>query len=183
LCFRYSRTREENQQWKCPKKFQCPSLGEGSAKLIDPKPDLTFGFKAQESQTTRFSIDNLGKLQDQKPAIYSTLTPKLLKYFQGKPIKLMNSDTLCFPWAVVEAKHAQVYEKDAEYSYCQLANATACAFKLRENLVKSVHDTNIIDPIIGFTCVGPVVRLWLTYRNIDDIVSGSVSAFLPASNK
>jgi hypothetical protein len=95
-------------------------------------------------------------------------------YKTYSPKDLPSSDFLCFPWAVVEAKHAQLEMSAEEYCQCQLANATACAYDLQETLIRSVNDSCPVDPIIGFTCIGPRVKLWLTYRGDDNKMVSSL---------
>jgi hypothetical protein len=70
----------------------------------------------------------------------------------------------CFPWAVVEMKrHAAT---STERCYCQAANATAAALEMQVQLFGGVgNDASLqTPPIVGFTCVGPHVKVWLTYE-------------------
>lgn len=89
------------------------------------------------------------------------------KTFRG----LMEEHLLCYPWAVVEVKHAKVDDKDIKFCYRQAANAAAAALDIRYSLFASSHPTLDEDkvrglpipPIITFTCVGPSVKVWLAY--------------------
>jgi hypothetical protein len=156
-----------------------------------PKPDLTYGFRSRKScddhratwmsqYARNLSFEVLGTLRARDPPVLSTVTPGLFNWQSwrakngnetgGADYKgsLMNTDYLCFPWAVVEVKHAQAVMSAEEYCQCQLANATACAYDIREKLIRSVDKSCKVPPIIGFTCIGPRLRLWLTYRGDDD---------------
>ncbi|KAF2682994.1 hypothetical protein K458DRAFT_306062, partial [Lentithecium fluviatile CBS 122367] len=184
--------RVENVLWEESKRaFQWKeNFTPGIRQRTGPKPDLSYGFKASQSSYDHqglkginyfrnLSFEVLGELRARSPAILSTVTTGLAKWHQwrtdnrNKPDgglyqgKLMTPEFLCFPWAVVEVKHAQGRMSDEEYCQFQLANATACAYDLQERLIRSVDDSGDVDPIIGFTCIGPRVRLWLTYRGDD----------------
>lgn len=187
--------REEDLLWANSKiSFQrCENFTPGIRKRTGPKPDLTYGFKAGENGSKlrefekmpyfqNFSFEVLGKLLARDPPIQSTVTTGLSRWGSmgsgTRPLyhgskhsrRLMTPDYLCFPWAVVEVKHAQAQMPDEEFCQCQLANSTACAYEMQENLVASVSDSLPVDPIIGFTCIGPRVKLWLTYRGNDSYV-------------
>jgi hypothetical protein len=185
--------REENVLWNESKRtFQWEENFTPNIRArTGPKPDLSYGFKASPASSNQqgfggmqyfrnFSFDILGELQSKTPAIQTTVTTGLSKWHRWRaekktgvngnlyPVKLLTPDLLCFPWAVVEAKHAQGKMTDEEFCQCQLANATACAYDLQEKLIKPVDHSCPIDPIIGFTCIGPRVKLWLTYRGDDE---------------
>ncbi|KAF2658935.1 hypothetical protein K491DRAFT_713180 [Lophiostoma macrostomum CBS 122681] len=157
----------------------------GIRQRTGPKPDLTYGFRSHETSDRRWSslmlqynrnlsFDVLGKLRASQSRILPAVTSGLFKWQSWKegngkePRTLLGPDRLCFPWAVVEVKHAQVLMPAEEYCQCKLANATACAYDIRENLIRSVDVPSEIPPMIGFTCVGPKLRLWLTYRGDDN---------------
>ena len=78
---------------------------------------------------------------------------------------------LCYPWAVVEVKHAKVPERDVTFCYRQAANAAAAALKIQESLYRESHPDLLykkavgIPPVATFTCVGPELRFWLAYRD------------------
>jgi hypothetical protein len=191
--------REENVLWSEVKNtFQSEENFDPKINaLTGPKPDLSYGFKANLRHKIKggfsgmhyfqnLTFDVLGELRAKTPHIQSTVTSKLSdwhewqanrknkangKYYSGK---LFTQDFLCFPWAVVEAKHAQSTMSAEEYCQCQLANATACAYDFQERLVRSVSDVCPVDPIIGFTCIGPRVKLWLTFRGDDNKLVSSL---------
>lgn len=126
-----------------------------------------------------FSFDVLSELRARNPPIQSTVTGGLSRWHRWQVEnrenrtrriysgKLLTPDFLCFPWAIVEVKHAESKMQAEEFCQCQLANATACAYDLQEKLIRSLKGNDVVDPIIGFTCIGPRVRLWLTYRGDD----------------
>jgi hypothetical protein len=74
-------------------------------------------------------------------------------------------DLVCFPWAIVEVKHGTGRGDKAKFCYCQAANGSAEALIMREKLAAKV-DSPSTDALVifSFTCVGPSVRLWLTFR-------------------
>lgn len=152
-----------------------------------PKPDITYGFTARDLQNYRgnfagyheirhLSFSDFEKLQLSNPSLHPTVTGGFSRWkkSQRKSITLLSPDYLSFPWAVVEAKHGQVSASFEEFCSCQLANATAVAYDLREKLLGAGHN---VPPIIGFSCVGPKVKLWLTYRGTDKKIVSHVALF------
>jgi hypothetical protein len=107
-------------------------------------------------------------------------TTGLRKWTQSpKSTFLSTRDLACFPWAIVEFKKQVQGSKVAakERCYCQAANASAAALSLQAQLsARAMKMMIVIDkqrtaddvysrvsPIISFTCVGPIVKVWLTY--------------------
>jgi len=92
---------------------------------------------------------------------------KALEAWPSKdPEAWASTDLMCFPWAVVEAKHGRGRQGNAEFCYCQAANASAAALRLREQLAVKADGSRWKQnlPVIAFTCVGSRIKLWLTYR-------------------
>jgi hypothetical protein len=143
-----------------------------------PKPDLTYafpmiipsvggyrGFERDEFMNV-FSRQSLGILV--KRGIICTPTAGLRRWMKSPNNTFMSSsDLTCFPWAVVEfKKEAQACSVSPEdRCYCQAANASAAALDLRRLLFANIFDdaVSILPPVIAFTCVGHIVKVWLTY--------------------
>jgi hypothetical protein len=143
----------------------------------DPKPDLTYGFPiisspeglpegfVKDEYIQSFSLDVLGKLRSN--GVHSATTTGLRRWAETKNgVKLKAPDLLCYPWAIVEMKHSQVSSAEVEKCYCQAANASAAALSLQEQLLALAFGTipRTLSPIIAFTCIGPRIKVWLTYR-------------------
>jgi len=75
-------------------------------------------------------------------------------------------DVLCYPWAIVEMKHFRVSPAEVNNCYCQAANASSAALSLQEHLLVRAYGAipKTLSPIIAFTCIGPRIKVWLTYR-------------------
>ncbi|KAF2260333.1 hypothetical protein CC78DRAFT_620289 [Lojkania enalia] len=170
---------EENVSWTASNEsFKHANFNPSVRQRSGPRPDLTYGFQAHEITTADLGFRAmplfrslyfgvLQRLYTRQDPILSTVTMELSTW---KPIsatdkELPEAHKLCFPWAIVEVNHAQDWVSEEEYCYCQLANATACAYNMQEKLIQAVDDSGLVDPIIGFTCIGPEVRLWLTFRD------------------
>ncbi|KAF1359057.1 hypothetical protein EJ07DRAFT_156417 [Lizonia empirigonia] len=143
-----------------------------------PKPDLTYGFKivtqpldtltglARDEYTRCFSLESLGDLRRRK--IISTPLPGLLRWTKSLNKKLLSTpDLICFPWAVAEFKR-QIQGSQNESAvrcYCQAANASVAALELQAVMFLKVFGDEFpkVGPIVSFTCVGPIVKVWLTY--------------------
>jgi hypothetical protein len=83
---------------------------------------------------------------------------------------LSSTNKSCFPWAVVEMKrHAKTYDGSVERCYCQAANAAAAALELRAQLFDKLSGDILLQPplppVIAFTCIGPIVKVWLAYQD------------------
>lgn len=152
-----------------------------------PKPDLTYAFPvrdlsssssrgfARDEHLQAFSLQVLGNLVDQGISCAPTTG---LRKWNKLPEKtgLSSTDRVCFPWAVVEMKrHATTDEGVITRCYCQAANAAAVALDMQAQLFKKLgHDSlTLMPPIITFTCVGPIVKVWLAYREQTGIFGGS----------
>jgi hypothetical protein len=171
--------REGNCDWTEFANFGVHIHGNDDTKLrTRPKPDLTYAFPVTTSQSQSlkrferdeyarsFSLKTLGDLSMR--GIYSTPTTGLRMWAESrKRASLRTTDLACFPWAVIEFKK-QVQGSQmspVERCYCQAANASAAALELRAQMfVKASHDIfPEIAPVISFTCVGPIVKVWLTF--------------------
>ncbi|KAI7226979.1 hypothetical protein KC330_g8602 [Hortaea werneckii] len=148
-----------------------------------PKPDMTYAFPVFESLCdgfsqhecgASFSLTTLHQLRkDPSIQLVSTPTTGLSRAIQTSeglirkaPYGLSDSDLMCFPWAVVEVKHARVDQSKISNCYLQAANSSAVALRMLGELFKKATGSVPEDmpPIIAFTCIGPAVQVWLTYR-------------------
>lgn len=136
---------------------------------------------------TSFSIQSLGELS--KKGVICAPTTGLRKRTSSPETRLSSTDLVCFPWAVVEFKK-QIQGSQIERCYCQAANASAVALVLLAQLsakakekaeeneedkekaqvkakVKAMHAAcSRLPPVVSFTCVGPIVKVWLTYYKV-----------------
>jgi len=139
-----------------------------------------------DSQVESFSLQVLGKLRIKNEVhLISAPTTALHKWATGDHLSLRSADLICFPWAIVEVKKnkenimlgpkytkhnmriARDNEGSEQFCYCQAANASAAALTLRENLTAVAKDPfELRDALVifSFTCVGPAIKLWATYR-------------------
>ena len=163
--------------------------------LTGPKPDLTYAFPVIDTnkvaakfrfdeQVENFSLSVLSELRtNTEVKLVSAPTTKLKTWGPKKSSTLGAADLICFPWAIIEAKMNKIDTKQGagsakdqqktktaseNFCYCQAANASAKALILREKLVVKSKDRPISKKglvIFAFTCIGPTVKLWATYRN------------------
>lgn len=147
-----------------------------------PKPDLTYAFPVQSSETKAskgfardellqtFSLPVLGKLVEQ--GLACTPTSAIKRWIKApERTELSDTDKSCFPWAVVEMKRHRTKDKASiERCYCQAANGAAAALDMHAQLFrKTEHELMARQPpIITFTCIGPIVKVWLTYQEDSD---------------
>ncbi|KAH7304295.1 hypothetical protein B0I35DRAFT_445485 [Stachybotrys elegans] len=76
-------------------------------------------------------------------------------------------DHQCFPWLVVEHKKAT----NAEFCYCQAANASSAALMLLESAAQYAetrYDGLLVPPIPVITTVGKRVRVWIAWHSFID---------------
>lgn len=157
-----------------------PNLGPGNIVLsrrTRPKPDLTYAFPIIKSPLVKlrgferdefskgFTTHSLGSLLQKE--IICTPTTGLRKWIKSPHRTTLSSpDLACFPWAVVEFKKDS--EIEDERCYCQAANASAAALDLRTQLMEKVGNNPALDlpPVIAFTTVGHIVKVWLTYLEV-----------------
>jgi hypothetical protein len=145
-----------------------------------PQPDLTYAFPIQTSApdglkgfvrdelTQTLSLQSLQKLVKQGVACAPTTALRESTTFPDKT-RWSISDRSCFPWAIVEIeKHVSASEDDdaVERCYCQAANAAAAALDLQAQLFNKLKESRSLEPppVVVFTCVGPVVKVWLAYQ-------------------
>lgn len=153
--------------------------------IIDTAAKLYPKFK-YDRYLESFSLPLLSELRNRKKgSVISSPTTKLRQTAKNKRMVLAAKDLMCFPWAIVEVKHGterpvvddghmrhnngngRKHEKRKQQCYCQAANASAAGLTLREDLaVMAKDDSGLHDALImfSFTCVGPTVKLWVTYR-------------------
>ncbi|KAF2818062.1 hypothetical protein CC86DRAFT_461261 [Ophiobolus disseminans] len=147
------------------------------ARRTRPKPDLTYAFPIlktfsndlhgfeRDDFTKSFSATSLGTLTQR--GIICAPTTGLRNWMKTRDhTSLRSADLSCFPWAVVEFKRESRPRLSLEERcYCQAANASAAAFDLRMQLLTKDFDDagSTVPPVIAFTCVGHIVKVWLTY--------------------
>jgi hypothetical protein len=145
-----------------------------------PKPDLTYAFRIQtaipeslrgferDELTQTLSLQSLTKLVEQ--GVTCAPTTALRKSIRP-PYRTIwsSSDRSCFPWAIVEMKkHVSAPDDNTvERCYCQAANAAAAALDLQAQLFDKLNDSCSLQPppVIAFTCVGPVIKVWIAYQD------------------
>ncbi|KAF1845079.1 uncharacterized protein K460DRAFT_365983 [Cucurbitaria berberidis CBS 394.84] len=143
-----------------------------------PKPDLTYSFPILSPAITSlrgferdefmqcFSLESLSRLN--RNGVLCAPTTGLRRWSHSpEGTKLDTSDLSCFPWAVIEMKkQADVSEASVERCYCQAANAAAAALEFQAQLFEKDSDLRFseLPPVIAFTCIGPLVKVWLMYR-------------------
>lgn len=167
-----------NVQWNEFDNFTktCPP----AANRTQPKPDLTYAFPFQTSApetlrgfardelTQTLSLQSLGKLVEQGVACAPTTALANYTISPGRAT-WSTSDRSCFPWAIVEMKKRALSPNDnaVERCYCQAANAAAAALDLQAQLFDKVDDSCSLQlpPVVAFTCIGPVVKVWLAYQD------------------
>ncbi|CAO2657104.1 Nn.00g032300.m01.CDS01 [Neocucurbitaria sp. VM-36] len=150
------------------------------ARRTRPKPDLTYAFPIlnksfnklrgfeRDDFTKAFSAQSLGTLTQKK--IICTPTTGLRNWMKTPHRTFLGSaDLACFPWAVVEFKREpRPGVSLEERCYCQAANASAAALDLRTQLLTDDDACSTVPPVIAFTCVGHIVKVWLTYSEAAD---------------
>lgn len=155
-------------------------------KLTAPKPDVTYAFPifkttdnlplgyADSPLVHNFSIAFLKSLVGDNFRCAVTSKLQRLREEKEKLQNLQDHDFMCFPWAIVEAKRAQVGAREIEECYCQAANGTAAIISTYRALFRSsiTMGADDLPPAIAFTCVGSRLKVWLTYLDED---GGTVS--------
>lgn len=143
--------------------------------LTCPKPDLTYGFPvftsrdklppgfADEACGTSFQHSKLRRLWQNSKCSISPVPSKSLLNAEENDRAVLN--LTCFPWAIVEAKHGMVNGNTKDFCYRQAANATSVALSMFSTIFRTANGAIADDlpPVIAFTCVGPAIRVWLTY--------------------
>jgi hypothetical protein len=76
-------------------------------------------------------------------------------------------DKSCFPWAIVEMKRDPANpDESTERCYCQAANAAAAALELEAQLFDKLDVAwSDLPPVVAFTCIGPIVKVWLAFHD------------------
>ncbi|RYN71745.1 hypothetical protein AA0117_g9192 [Alternaria alternata] len=152
-----------------------------------PRPDLTYAFPIINDHTSEiaavyrfdrdvenFTLSALGELRNRQGSeIIPSPKKSLHRFASKKPRALGDTDLICFPWAIVEFKTSAWRTNGTEYCFFQAANASAEALIMREKLAERVsHPSKDARVIFSFACVGPNVRLFVTYR--DDTESAKI---------
>ncbi|KAJ5062596.1 hypothetical protein J3E74DRAFT_288303 [Bipolaris maydis] len=164
--------RWERQQEVAWTEFKQPSpsgFQDGKSTLTCPIPDFAYGFPIidindpvhkpylMHQWTENFSLQTLNKLRNDM-GILSSPRRALGQWDSSKLTgdKMRGLDLMCFPWAVVEVKSAGVDAGIERTCYCQAANASAAALRLRERLLlasKKKQPNREALVIFAFTCV------------------------------
>lgn len=137
--------------------------------MIDTKL-MSTAERCLDVQVRGFSLDVLGELRNNEQVnLRSTPTTPLRRYLATKRNVLGATDMMCFPWAVVETKKSTPGISGETKCYCQAANASAQALVMREELAKKAKErskTLEACVIFAYTCIGPSIKLWMTYRDV-----------------
>jgi hypothetical protein len=158
--------------------FAQVDLCSGFPKRTGPRPDVTYAFPIidmstvapahrLDSQVRGFSKEVISRLYSRNISLKFAPTTGLRQYTKKNITKLRTSHLNCFPWAVVEVKPDEVVKSVESFCYCQAANASAEAHAMREKLMEYIgEDTEEHDALVifSFTCIGPDIKFWLTYR-------------------
>jgi hypothetical protein len=175
--------RHQNLHWNDFRKWK--NTNPLDPTLTGPKPDLTYAFPIIDAtsapasyskysscpQIRAFSLQTLRELRcNGHIELSSAPTTPIRRSDKPKFSAFGAEHLICYPWAVVEAKRSkpEVAAGDETFCYCQAANASASALFLREQLVYKAGDTSPGHEalvIFAFTCVGPNVKVWVTFRN------------------
>ncbi|CAO2655729.1 Nn.00g045320.m01.CDS01 [Neocucurbitaria sp. VM-36] len=162
-------------------------------KRTGPKPDFTYAFPIIDTTTKmtaehfldsyveNFSLPVLkGLRNDTGRSLKSAPTTGLQRWTSKKSSDLGAADLICFPWAIVEVKTSKrgtksraKFDSSTEmFCYCQAANASAAALTMREKLASQYSDPSQEALVIfAITCVGPTVKLWITYRSSEKAIT------------
>lgn len=150
--------------------------------LSTPKPDLTYAYPifrttdvdpsfATHQSVLNFSASFIRELSQSPRALKCTLTNNLLNAKDGTAAfgKLQKKDLMAFPWAIVEVKPEDAMEASEQFCFNQAANASSAAVRMRRNMIEACpgSNPNDISPVVAFTCIGPRVRVWLTYFDVE----------------
>ena len=165
-------------------------------RLTGPKPDIFYGYPVYRPNEDfssgsppqywldRFSYKYLREVCEEFSDLRATPTKGLKGKNSGGDVG--EHHLVCYPWAVVEVKHGQVDNSDTTFCYRQAANATAAALVIQESLWKVSHNSlgrripSDLPPIVAFTCIGPKVRVWLTFKDRKSLNrQRRVSHFIP----
>ncbi|KAL5044508.1 hypothetical protein BDW71DRAFT_100901 [Aspergillus fruticulosus] len=163
---RYFRV-EGDDIWSVSRDVLLETTPADAPRLKRPKPDLYFSFPIIEQ-------DRVPRGFQREPGLRNLLRPKLewLEKERGvvsNPLRLLNGKGLnerhrvCFPCFVLEAKHHDVAEADANYCCYQAANSTANALALLHTLTKGISTRIAEDdrPVVAMTLVGHKARVWI----------------------
>lgn len=135
--------------------------------LKRPKPDLYFSFPIIEQDRLRGGFQR-------EPGLRNLLRPNLERLEKERgvvsnPLKLLSRKRLkerhrvCFPCFVLEVKHQQVAEADANYCCYQAANSTANALALLHTLTDGISTRMAVGnrPVVAVTLIGHKTRVWI----------------------
>jgi hypothetical protein len=145
-------------------------------KRTQPKPDLTYAFPVQGSDSPKglardelfrtLSFEVLSGLMSH--GVSCVPTTGLRKWTKdSEKTTLRGLDRSCFPWAIVEMKRdAATSDESLERCCCQAANAAAAALELQAQLFDKLGEASPeLPPVVAFTCIGPIVKVWLAYQD------------------
>jgi hypothetical protein len=188
LCFTILTTnvshRHRDLSWN---EFYHEDMGSRSPGRTGPKPDVTYAFPIidiptvapddqHDLQVRGFSLEVLSHLCRHNHKVAPT--KGLRRYTNGKTANIKPYHQNCFPWAIVEVKPDEAIRSVETFCYCQAANASATAHAMREELMEYLDkDTEEQEALVifSFTCIGPDVKFWLTYRETVSAHPGDTS--------
>ncbi|KAL4993592.1 hypothetical protein BDV10DRAFT_189826 [Aspergillus recurvatus] len=163
---RYFRV-EGDDIWSVSRDVLLETTPADAPRLKRPKPDLYFSLPIIEE-------DRVPRGFQREPGLRNLLRPKLewLEKERGvvsNPLRVLNGKGLkekhrvCFPCFVLEAKHHDVAEADADYCCYQAANSTANALALLHTLTEGISPGMAEDdrPVVAVTLVGHKARVWI----------------------
>ncbi|KAH7384636.1 hypothetical protein BKA66DRAFT_569879 [Pyrenochaeta sp. MPI-SDFR-AT-0127] len=188
------------RQWEVQKDLLWNEFSESEARNPEipnrtaPKPDFTYAFPIidttiktaakylSDPRVENFSLPVLHALRRKEGNLLSAPTTGLQQWAPKGRSKLDAAHMICFPWAIVEVKRnkkmtqcgTRFKNSGAVFCYCQAANASAAALTLREQLASQSNDSSPINEalaIFALTCVGPSVKLWITYRTQEKTIA------------
>lgn len=154
-----------------------------TCELTEPKPDYVAYFPIYDFNkggriltSDRWNWPNNANESLVKNFLRSTLEHLATHGLQPSPAgifqkqrraKIEISDSLCYPWLVVEHKKDKVSMDKKIYCYCQAANAAQAVLKMHQILAQyaegKANDATHIPPITTITTVGSDVKVWIAY--------------------
>lgn len=166
-----------NRTWGASGEIRKLNDGEPPSK---PKPDFAFGFRVWISRVD-VTQDGSVKVTRAKSNLSYQVLGELSRArsceLQAMPLKRKDDEDvrsnylLGFPFAIVEVKRPNPDNSERQKCCLQAANAAATSLNIFEklwDLAKHTRDADedadtILPPVVSFTCIGPILRLWLCY--------------------